>query len=79
LPNRNSGGDMAAITSAIERELHLLRESQKNLLALAAELGFSVPRWCCLHQGEGACQSCAAQWLVAHVSVRQMDWIGPLN
>ena len=51
----------------LEEELRRLIESKILLVAMADKLGMTVPRSCCIHQGENSCLSCASDWLVAHV------------
>ena len=51
----------------LEEELRRLIESKILLVAMANKLGMTVPRSCCIHQGENSCLSCASDWLVAHV------------
>jgi hypothetical protein len=61
-------GHRGEATSAdIQRELHLLHESQMRLLLMAEEMGLAVPRSCCRHRGASACANCAAEWLAANV------------
>jgi hypothetical protein len=67
--NGNCGGARGVrVTRAdLEEELHRIRESRLLLILTAEKVGLSVPRSCCPHRGETACESCSADWLVAHL------------
>ena len=71
------GDSLAATPAEIAHELHLLRESQKTLVLKAAEAGLAVPRSCCQHQGDVACLSCSAEWLVVRVKARRVIGVAP--
>jgi hypothetical protein len=51
----------------LEEEFHRLQRSKAMLLSMAGKVGLAVPRSCCPHEGEIACVSCSANWLVAHL------------
>jgi hypothetical protein len=67
--NGNLGATRRAIVTLadLEEELHRLHKSKVLLLSMADKAGLAVPRSCCRHEGETACISCSAHWLVAHV------------